>query len=510
MNRAKGLYVSPTKYVSFAERDKQRLTDEFASRGNTVWGVGSFFGMLPNPDPILKAAGQDIRAYRDMRSDALVGSAIRRRKSAVKALERGFNEGETDTPVCAFLKDMMASWDMDVIIGGLLDAPLFGWQPAELMWQKENGHFVINQIIAKPPEWFHFDTENQLRFRGSQGPAEGLLPPMYKFICPTQDATYDNPYGFPDLSMCFWPALFKRHGWRFWMTFIEKYGTPWVVAKHATGQDQANINDLMHKLENIIQDAIAVIPDNASVSLLEPGGKGASSEIYQSMITMARSEISIALLGQNQTTEAETNKASAQAGLEVTNDIRDGDASIVSSAINQVLRWVVELNFGDVPVPVWNLWEQETIDDLQAKRDQTLSQTRGFFTAQYYEREYGLQPGDINPQVMMSPPSPWGQLPAIGQPSLGFAEAAARDDLDVRDKLDEALSHAGDTLMCDEVMLPLLTPLFEMVQKGATPTEMMGKLASLYPQMNDDELLERLAKVRFIAKLLGRHYAHGA
>ena len=510
MSNAKGLYVSPTKYVSFAERDKRRLTDEIASRGNTVWGFGSFFGSLPNPDPILKAAGMDIRAYRDLRSDALVGSAIRRRKSAVKALERGFNEGETDTPVCAFLKDMMASWDMDAIIGGLLDAPLFGWQPAELMWQKENGHFVVSQIIAKPPEWFHFDTENQLRFRGSQSPAEGLLPPAYKFICPVQDATYDNPYGFADLSMCFWPGMFKKYGWRFWMQFVEKYATPWAVGKHARGAAPSDIDQLMDALEKMVQDAIAVIPEGDSVEIKEPMGKSASSEIFQSMITMARSEISIALLGQNQTTEAETNKASAQAGLEVTSDIRDGDAAIVSSAINQVLRWVVELNFGDVPVPVWNLWEQETIDDLQAKRDQTLSQTRGFFTAQYYEREYGLQPGDINPQATMSPSSPWGQLPAIGQSSQGFAEAAVRADLDVRDKLDEALSDASDALISDDVMLPLLAPLFEMAQKGATPTEMMGKLASLYPQMNDDELIERLARVRFMAKLLGRYYAHTA
>lgn len=509
MSSVKGLYISPTKFVSFAERDKRRLTDEIASRGNTVWGFGSFFGMLPNPDPILKAAGMDIRAYRDLRVDPLVGSAIRRRKSAVKALERGFNEGDTDTPVCEFLKEMMAAWDMDAIIGGLLDAPLFGWQPAELMWVKDNGRFTVSNIVAKPPEWFHFDTDNQLRFRGKNGPSEGILPPDYKFICPTQDATYDNPYGFADLSMCFWPGMFKKHGWRFWMQFVEKYATPWAVGKHARGATQSDIDQLMDGLEQMVQDAIAVIPEGDSVEIKEPMGKSASSDIFQAMITMARAEISIALLGQNQTTEAETNKASAQAGLEVTDDIRDGDAAIVTGAINQVLQWAAELNFGDVPVPVWNLWEQETIDDTQAKRDQTLSQTRGFFTEQYYQREYGLQPGDINPQAMMLPSSSWGQMPLTGQPSLGFAEAAVRADSDVRDKLDEALSSVSDTLMNDDVMAPLLAPVFEAIRNGATPTDLMGQLASIYPQMDGDALVERLAKVRFLAKVLGIHYAHG-
>ncbi|EDT3088970.1 DUF935 family protein [Salmonella enterica subsp. enterica serovar Newport] len=173
------------------------------------------------------------------------------------------------------------------------------------------------------------------------------------------------------------------------------------------------------------------------------------------------------------------------------------------------MQWAAELNFGDVPVPVWNLWEQESIDDTQAKRDQTLSQTRGFFTEQYYQREYGLQPGDINPQAMMLPSSSWGQMPLTGQPSLGFAEAAARADSDVRDKLDEALSSVSDTLMNDDVMAPLLAPVFEAIRNGATPTDLMGQLASIYPQMNGDELVERLAKVRFLAKVLGIHYAHG-
>ena len=78
-------------------------------------------------------------------------------------------------------------------------------------------------------------------------------------------------------------------------------------------------------------------------------GKADSSEVFRELITLSRSEISIALLGQNQTTEANSNKASAQAGLEVTADIRDADADIIQAAVNQVIRTVVTLNFGDVP-----------------------------------------------------------------------------------------------------------------------------------------------------------------
>ncbi|BAN95464.1 hypothetical protein E05_50350 [Plautia stali symbiont] len=130
-----------------------------------------------------------------------------------------------------------------------------------------------------------------------------------------------------------------------------------------------------------MQDAVAVIPDDSSIEFKEPATKGASSSLYKDLIEMARSEITIALLGQNQTTEAETNHASALAGLEVAADIRDGDAVMVMSAVNQILRWLVELNFGDVPVPTWRLWEQETIDEVQAPSVTRVWRKRQAFSA---------------------------------------------------------------------------------------------------------------------------------
>lgn len=484
-------------------RHTKELTGIIASRENTIWGFNNFFGMLPNPDPVLKALGQDIRAYRDLRSDPLIGSAVRRRKAAVKSLEHGFNQGDTDTPVCAFLRDMMSGWDLNAIISRLLDAPLYGWQPAEVMWQADNGRWTVTDIIAKPQEWFSFDTENQLRFKAKYSGIAGMALPPYKFICPAQDADYDNPYGFPDLSMCFWASLFKKHGWRFWMTFTEKYGTPWVVAKHSSGQKQ-DIDPLLDALHQMIQDAVTVIPDNASVQIIEPGGKGVSSEIYKDMIVLARSEISIALLGQNQTTEADTNHASATAGLQVTNDIRDGDATLVCSAINQVLRRVVDLNFGDVPCPVWSMWEQEQVDQIQAQRDLTLSQTRAFFTDAYYQREYGLQPGDLQPYTAVPPvPFTGGQV----LPSLSFAEPAIRNDEQARDTLDEVLDTLAQGTAYSGMAEPLLAPLFEAVKEGAAPDQLLGQLAEIYPQMNSDALTEKLTRLLFVAKILGREHA---
>lgn len=488
----RGLYVSPTEFVAFADQ-RRPLMRSIATRERSPAGILGFTQWLPNPDVILKSLGRDISVYRELRAEPLVGSSIRRRKSAVKALERGMTPRNADKAVVDFLTGVMEDWDIDRIIGELLDAAFFGYQPAELTWAQRDGRLVVTDIVGKPPEWFCFDDGNQLRFRARHAGLAGELLPPRKFVVATQDATFDNPYGFPELSMCFWPVAFKKGGWRFWMSFTEKYGSPWLVGKHPRGTADAEIDLLLDSLDQMVEDAVAVIPDDASVEIIESAGKGASSDVYRHLIELARSEITIALLGQNQTTEASANKASAVAGLEVTADIRDGDAKLVMSAINQVLRYMVELNFGDVPMPQWELWEQDAVDETQAKRDLSLSQAGAIFTPQYFLREYNLQPGDLRESAVMTPLT-----------NAAFAESQADEAGLPEEALDSALDALINTGHLDKVLAPVLAPLFDAVEKGQSPHTLMGMLAEIYPRMDAERLQERLARILFVAKIAGR------
>lgn len=220
------------------------------------------------------------------------------------------------------------------------------------------------------------------------------LPPR-KFLVSRQDATYDNPYGFADLSMCFWPTTFKKGGLKFWVQFTEKYGAPWVIGKHPRSASDAETNLLLDRLEEMVQDAVAVIPDDSSVEIKEAAGKTGSTEVYERLLHFCRSEVSIALLGQNQTTEADSTRASAQAGLQVTRDIRDGDKAVVAEAFNTMIRWVCELNFNDGARPMFSLWEQEEVDKVLAERDEKLVNAGAKLTTAYFKRAYNLQDGDL-------------------------------------------------------------------------------------------------------------------
>lgn len=371
---------------------KQDLIGVIATRAKAI-DFWSFMHYLPNPDPVLKKMGRDISVYREILSDSHVGGCVRRRKAAIKGLEWRITPtgNEKTDEILASLFDRLP---VSQIINQILDATLFGYQALEVMWASENGLLLPTEIVGKPQEWFVFDEDNRLMLRTKEN-RNGDIVPEKKFLLATQQADYMNPYGRADLAMCFWAATFKKGGFKFWLEFAEKYGSPWLVGKYPRNANAHEIDELLDSMEKMLGTAVAAIPDDSSIDMLESGSKGGSSQVFDDFLRYCKSEIAIALLGQNQTTEAEANRASATAGLEVTRDIRDDDASMVESVFNQLLAWICELNFHVDTLPTFELYEQESIDKLQAERDGLLAVLGVQFTEQYIMRTYGFEEGDI-------------------------------------------------------------------------------------------------------------------
>lgn len=504
--KPRGLYVSPTEFVHFAEpRLNTKLSEQIATRDRSP--DFSALGMyLPNPDPILKKQGKDIAVYRELRSDAHVGGCIRRRKAAVKSLEWRIERGKASERSNTLCLEVMQGLDMDRLLNEITEAPLFGWQPLEIVWEHRNGANVPAEVIGKPAEWFHFDAQAQLRFRSRQSPVYGEELEPRKFLLATQEASYANPYGHADLSMCFWPAVFKRGGLKFWVTFTEKYGTPWLVGKTPRGTPGPEVDKLLDQLEAMVQDAVAVIPDDSSVDTLEPGDKGASADLYEKLLMFCRSEISIALLGQNQSTEANSNRASAEAGLQVAGSIRDGDACLAQATVNQLLRWVVDLNEGEgAPAPKFVLYEEESVNEAQANRDEALTRAGVKFSPKYWMRMYKLEEGDLAPVAVAAPAGAGpGAAPGAGLGAPAFAEPARapapapapKDEIDAL--VDAALSD----------WQPLLDPMLEPVQAfldaagraGLTAGEVLERLPELLALMDSGDLADSLTRTTFAAR----------
>ncbi|WP_373100803.1 MULTISPECIES: DUF935 domain-containing protein [Pasteurellaceae] len=462
---------------------KQNLIGVIATRAKAI-DFWSFMHYLPNPDPVLKKMGKDISAYREILSDSHVGGCVRRRKAAIKGLEWRItptgNE-KTDEILTALFDRLPVSQ----IINQILDAALFGYQALEIMWESQDGLLLPIAVVGKPQEWFVFDDENRLMLRTKDN-RNGDLVPEKKFLFATQQADYMNPYGRADLAMCFWAATFKKGGFKFWLEFMEKYGSPWLVGKHPRQAQTHEIEELLTSMEEMLGTAVAAIPDDSSIDMLESASKSGSSQVFDDFLRYCKSEIAIALLGQNQTTEADANRASATAGLEVTRDIRDDDASLVEGVFNQLLAWICELNFSVETLPTFELYEQESIDKLQAERDGLLANLGVQFTEQYLMRTYGFEEGDIVMQVEKSAvkntaefaePIPKSVIETIGEQLEVEGEAHVENWLQgIRDQLGQAESLEDFRTQLDSLIPELSFAEYgELLAWGSTCAQFAGR-----------------------------------
>ena len=203
-----------------------------------------------------------------------------------------------------------------------------------------------------------------------------------------------------------------------------------------------------------------------------------------------RSEISIALLGQNQSTESNSNRASAEAGLEVAKTIRDGDSRLAAATVNQLLRWMTDIHEGEqAPAPKFELFEEEDVNTKQAERDEALTRAGLKFTPHYWRRVYGLEEDDID-QTPALPAAPVETMPVAFEES---GRVVATDDTM------RALSTAGAP-----VVMGWVQQLRSIVDAHAEPQALQDALLEAYSDLPTSELTELMALAFELAHLQGR------
>lgn len=483
-----GIYISPTEFVSFASgRSMGSLTKMFASRKRT-WDVeGALSYYLPDPDPVLRKQGQDVRIYEELLTDAHVGSVADSRKAGVLTQEWKIERGKANRRRHAFIESVFEGLDVHRIITEILDAPLFGYKPLEIIWERRDGLIAPGDVVGKPPEWFRFSSENELLFISKENTNGEPVPP-FKFLLAQNDPSYKNPYGKRVLARCFWPVTFKRGGYKFWAMFLEKYGMPLLVGTYPNGTDDDKINEMLGMLENMIQDAVAVIPEGAQVDTVEPSTSGGTRS-YREFLAFSNMEISKAVLGQTLTTEMQSSGsyAAAQTHFAVRKEIVENDRKIVQETMNGLISFLFELNFGaDEPKPVFNLYEEKEVQKERAERDEILSRTGIRFTKEYYMREYDLRNEDFD-------------LVKTGKGDhREFTETRSQKALS---KFEDALGEMGEELQGQAE--DALDAIFSLAEESGSFGEFRDQLAEIYPGLDTESFSEELERAGFVAQVWG-------
>lgn len=476
--------------------DTKDLTQEIATRQNFD-KIVSYWNMLPDPDPILRKIGKDINVYRELLTDAHLFSTVQQRKAGVLSLNWELQQQESQQNEFDFVNNILNNINLENLIDQILNTPLFGFTVFEILWGKDGNYLTPHKINEKPQEWFFFDQFNNLnlkkKFNSNLGINEGEIVNPLKFILVQHKPTYQNPYGERALSRCFWPVTFKRGGLKFWITFTEKYGNPFMIGKLPRGSAQQDIDNLLTSLENMVQDAVAVIPEDSSVDIKE-AQRTSSVEVFKELMNFQNSEISKAILTQTLTTEVQDKGtyAASQTMSNMLAQLQQADKRLVERAINQLINLIYQVNFNSTNKPKFILYADEDVDKLLAERDQILVNTGIKFTKDYYIRNYNLLPEDF--EVTQKPAASEFAEKKDVTPSLSRGDT---------EKLTEQLPDKLLQLQIESTLKPVLT----LIQNGENYEKIMEELAKTYPAMNTNQLEELLTKLLFISEITGRSSA---
>lgn len=475
------------------KRDLQ-LAKEVATRNVAEFVTGLDY--LPNPDTILKNNGGNIKVYREM-IDAHLDAVKNKRFASITSRAWTIDGSKGDQKKAKFVEEYLWNIDLRNVISQMLEAIGFGYAVHEIVWntvQTDLGTLILPTAIKdRKQEWFKFDSDSKLLLQTNDGSRREM--PERKFLVTRNRPTTANPYGNAVYSRCFWPLAFKKGGLKFWMLFVEKYGMPKAIGKVPPTATEKEQQDFLKMLVGLVRDAVAVIPQTGSVELLEAGAANANP--HKAIVDWADQAISKAWLGETLTTE-QTSSGGTQAMATVHNDVRADlaldDAAMIESSINQLIRWIYEINWpNEKEIPWMNIILPEDLQEARLNRDIKLTQLGVKFNAQYITDIYGID----EKYFEMTEVQPQGGMFAEGPEKKGKVRNTSHE---LRKQVNAFTEHLEDE--CEKV--DILAPIRELVENAKSLEEVRDKLIGCYAEMPMDKIAEEMEQAFLAADLAGR------
>lgn len=479
--------------TKIVDKNGKPLTDEIASiRRDPL--IPLFSGLIqPNDDTLAtRGQGKGVKLYEEIERDPHVYACLHKRKMAV--ISRPWevtpaSESALDMQAAEVVREQLDSINFDVACYSLLDAINKGYAVGEIMWAMLNG-IVASKIIARDQRRFKFGENYELRLITQQNIMTGEEMPDKKFIVHSVGAKDANPYGLGLGSKLFWLVWFKRQGITFWLTFLDKFGSPTPVGKYPSGTLPDKQQVLMDALAAISQDTGISIPDGMDITLLEATRGGNAG--YEAMCRYMDEQIAYCILGEAPNVKGGGGAAASAAITrnEVRLELVQFDSDMLSSTLNETLiKWISEYNVpGATPPTVWRkIVEPEDIK-VRAERDKILFEMGMKPNADYMAENYpGWELAKLS--------SPAGKRGAGGE-GVQFAEGAQSiypgDALAARLSI-EAAPHWN----------VLMEQLRGVVNKADSLEALRDDLLASFSELPSDDLVKVMAAGFAVAELVG-------
>lgn len=436
-------WYAPEEKLTEQMTERKQMVNEIAVR-ETAWDYYRVLGYLPNPDKILRKLGKDIDEYEQLLSDSRVKGAFNSRRAGTLSLE--WDIDQLDCPARAYdtTKQIFDALPMQDLMADMMQAVFFGYQPVEVIWKKMGALVLPSDVKTKPARWFRYSDINELRYLTKRNMITGEPVAERKFLMVRYHPSYGNPYGEALGSAVYWPVKFRHTGFRYFTTFIERYAMPWIKLNYPLGMQEYRVGELVNVISNTLADGVIAVPTETPTEIMDIG-KQTNAEIYTNFIDMCNTEIAIAILGQNLTTETQGGSyAAAKVHQLVRRDLIDEDVRMITDAMNQLIDWIFDLNYpsSDRPKFVLSQKPQANKDDAQMAVFMTQAGVR--LTETYWQNRFGLIEDEFTiSDVVADKPQPEPLMPGGGE-SNPDSKGAGSDGQGRDAEIDKATADATD------------------------------------------------------------------
>lgn len=361
------------------------------------------------------------------------------------------------------------------IIDSMLDIPYYGFGVFELNWYANKSY-----LFPKIEERFYknFILDNKVLKFNSLGMPEDI--PLYKAVHATYKAKPNKPYGQPLFQTLFWLIKFKNASLQFWVELLERFGTPWVIAK-----TEGDKNALAEEIYNMLGGDGAVIDSEDTLDIKTASDKGNFKELIEYIDDQIREVI----LGGNLTSNVKTGSmAAANVHNNVREDLAQADENIVNKLIKEVIKNFKELNSLTIEI-TGKLKDKDDPNKELADRDKLIYDMGFQPTKEYIEETYSIKVTQIQKDTTK---------PISNNTDISNANLITLNNTIAVDELDKNIQN----LDLSDISLTFQKQILEIINTSDSFEEMIDKLLKAYPNFDTKTLETSLYKNLTLSQLL--------
>jgi phage gp29-like protein len=457
----------------------------------------NYLTKMPDGDEVLRKAGITRHRLKVMMYDDEIYQCVEKRQDKIESAPWRLEPADSTT--AQILNDHLREWWSEIVIGAQ-NARWFGYSVLEAVYNQNalhiNGDIItpfigLQWIGEKPMQWYEPKNDGRLILlqNHSKSRRDEECDQHFKHFLTRCKPTYENPYGEALLSRLYWVWFFKNNGFKMWAKFVEQFGMPMLVGKSAVGKN----DDMRDALLRAHASRVLAVSSTDTVEVTAAGSSsGNASGTYDTFDKNLERRIQKVILGQTLTsgTDGSGSRALGDVHMEVQNSKYKADIRMIMPTIQAIINALCDLNGWERHRII--IGEEKSLEAPKADRDVKLKNAGANLTPQYFQREYGLQDGDIA-EVQQEPANT--QFKAL--PNRAFSFKADMQGLDAnQQEVDEKISEIDKKLFSE-------SELMKVVETSSDVNDLQTKLYGLMSGESVEKFTETMARALYLFDVIG-------